>query len=358
MNTFPAALLRRIVDLVARAFGRSARRTKPAFHRIGKNVIVDQATMDYYQSTAPDPTQESLDGLLKTVTRIRIIAGGTYKGKALGKTVLLDTDDADAIASFRDSLRIVEDPGTFGHCRCYGDPAIELYKKRKKVATIGYHHGRSIRWEVWKHDAILKDGEQLVTWMAERGVTGPKKAVEAAKQRAEEAARNTARWRAATPACLVPLLEKQQDTPGMATFVPDKPASTPHQQGQPLGPYAPFIAALEADIPDLDERILALLHWFGNGAGPWSGYPSYEKIVEKLLPAFPTESIIAALDRHPLTPDHLEGAARYFGGWWFSKSKPDDLKTLPEALKARLLTHVLESGPDDDKRRRAERAFG
>ena len=48
---------------------------------------------------------------------------------------------------YRSKMRIVEDPSTFGHCMCLGDPAIELYEKRKKVATIGFHHGRSIRWQ-------------------------------------------------------------------------------------------------------------------------------------------------------------------------------------------------------------------
>src|SRR3990172_328062 len=80
------------------------------FPPIGKGMVVDQATMDYFQSTAPDPTQDALDRLLQTVTRVRIVEGGVSRGKAIGKKVLLDTNSPADIDSFRECFGIVEDP--------------------------------------------------------------------------------------------------------------------------------------------------------------------------------------------------------------------------------------------------------
>jgi hypothetical protein len=45
----------------------------------------------------------------------------------------------------------------------------------------------------------------------------------------------------------------------------------------------PLNAALVNQYPDTHDRILALMAWFGSGAGPWSGFPGYEEIAEKLL---------------------------------------------------------------------------
>ncbi len=45
----------------------------------------------------------------------------------------------------------------------------------------------------------------------------------------------------------------------------------------------PLRAALEREVRNETSRILALLQWFGSGAGPWSGFPYYEAAAEKLL---------------------------------------------------------------------------
>ena len=304
----------------------------------GGVVVMDPATVAYLQSTGPDPTQASLDAKLDAATRVRVIEGGMSQGKLLGKQVWLDTSAAQDLATVRRGLRIIEDPETFGHCMCLGDFVIELYAERKRLAALGWHHGRSIRWEAWKHDALLADGHVILDWLAGRGVSGPRDAYEAAERDAQRSRTAAERWWAAMPPCLAPFLAEMAD----AT------ASTP---------AGAWLAALEVAYPDAEERALAVLAWFGQGMGPWNGYPSYEGAAEALLLAMPTEVLVTALEGEQVNEVHLEGAARYFAGWYFGQRRGDERGLIPAALKKRLLAHSLQS---DDKNRvaRAKAAFG
>jgi hypothetical protein len=304
----------------------------------GNVVVMDPTTVAYLQSTAPDPNQASLDAELDTATRVRVIEGGMSHGKLLGKQVWLDTSAADDLATVRRGLRIIEDPETFGHCMCLGDFVIELYAGRKRLAALGWHHGRSIRWEVWKHDALLVDGHVILDWLAGHGVSGPREAYEAAELDAQRYRAAAERWWAAMPPCLAPFRADMAD----AT------ANTP---------AGAWLAELEAAYPEAEERALVVLAWFGQGMGPWNGYPSYEGAAEALLLAMPTEVVVASLEGEQVSEVHLEGAARYFAGWYFGKRRADDRRLIPPALKKRLLAHSLQSD-DKDRVARAKAAFG
>ncbi len=334
-------ILRRLRDRLRRR-GRNFATVK---YDDGSVMVMDPTTVDYLQSTAPDPTQASLDEQLDAATRVRVIDGGMQSGKPLGKKVLVDTTDPADLATVRRSLRIVEDSETFGHCMCLGDLTIQLYDGKQLLATLGFHHGRSIRWDAWKHDALLVDGMVMLDWLAEGGVTGPKQAYESAQQEAEESRQAVERWQEAMPACLAPFWGEMI----ASAFV------------EPVD-VDPMMRALAIEFPDWEGRVLALLHWYGHGKGPWNGYPSYEDVAEALLLACPTQEIIAALGAEGVTTVHLEGAARHFTGWYYGQYKGgEELANIPkaakEAVRKKLLAHCLQSG-DRDKIRRGKQVFG
>jgi len=137
----------------------------------GMTVLMTRDQYDYLYvgSNAPDPKQRDLDKLLPTVTRVRAIASGVHRGNALGKETIIDTSDPEALAFFRETLQIDEDPSKFGHCACLGGPTLELYSGTQLVATIGLQHGHAIRWNQWKHDAGLRDGKLLNEWLTRYG---------------------------------------------------------------------------------------------------------------------------------------------------------------------------------------------
>jgi hypothetical protein len=269
------------------------------------------------------------------MSRIRVLDDGVLNGKALGTTVLLDISDKSLFSSLRDAFKIIEDENTYGHCMCLGDYAIEFYNEQQLMATIGLHHGRSIRWDAWQYDAVLQDGLRLLHWLADRGVDAPLEAYQQAQLRAEKYYQAMIHWQQAIPVGLETFWDRMQKL--------DADVEALHK-------------VLEIAYPDPEIRALELFRWFGNGEGKWSGFPAYESVPESLLLEIPTDLLVNALTKHTLTLQHIEGAARYFAGWEFSRKKHGEIKQIPEELKKRLLEHSLLSS-DQDKLHRAKRAF-
>jgi hypothetical protein len=81
--------------------------------------------------------------------------------------------------------------------------------------------------------------------------------------------------------------------------------------------------------PAAQEQVLALFGWFGSGAGPWSGFPSYESVPERLLLFHSTLLLVETLKAATPTDRQWIGAARYFAGWEFGRTKKSDRRLLP-----------------------------
>jgi serine/threonine-protein kinase len=130
-------------------------------------VITDRLSYEYQQGLArgSDPSQTELERVLERMDRLRVLSGGMMRDQPLGTEVLLDTRDRSQIAAFRTALQVEENPETFAHCACLGGPTVECYAGRGLVATLSFHHGHSIRWHRWKHDARLVDAEPLLAWL-------------------------------------------------------------------------------------------------------------------------------------------------------------------------------------------------
>ena len=299
--------------------------------------VMDRATAEYLASQALDPTQKSIDALLKRITRVRVIPVENSRPGATKRRTLLDTSDPASLASFRGCFAIVEDPETFGHCMCFGDPHIELYAGDDLAATIGYHHGVAIRWDAWKHDAWLKEPDRLLDWMSAHGVDGPRREVEEARRRGEESRRQAERWLEAMPDCFRPFWERMD-------------------QDRDPELHRLLLEALRAAISAPEGQALALFGWFGSGAGPWSGFPSYEAVPEQLLLHYSTQFLADVLTASTPTEAQWRGGARYFGGWEFRQRKKGDSALLPSDLKRRLLQVARTTGIADNIDR-AERAF-
>jgi tetratricopeptide (TPR) repeat protein len=142
------------------------------FEHNGQFIVMDRDTYDYLYSerSLPDPAQRDLDEVLRGVTTVCILDGGLYRGNAMSSSVFAWVTKPNEISLLRESLRILEDPGTFGHCHCVGGPTLECYAGPNLVATISLQHGKAIRWNRWHHDAVLADGQQLTQWLLRQDI--------------------------------------------------------------------------------------------------------------------------------------------------------------------------------------------
>lgn len=280
------------------------------------------------------PTQASLDDLFAASQRARIVEGGVSHDRALGEDALLLVGPDD-LAALRSLLRIRE-PSRSLHCMCPGDIAIELHGEEGPLATLGFHHGVSIRYHRWSSDAELLDGPALLHWLDDRGVSGPLEDYQGvlSAHRSLERARRI--WIEAAPPCLEPFL---------ASLEAD-------EMGLPLRPNAPAYdhahARIEAAYTVPEEQALALLAWFSHGAGPWSGFPAYESAAEVLLDRLGTSLVLRAIERSPKNEVVLEGAARYLASHARVSARKSEISPVPDTLWAHLTEIVSRSGIADN----------
>ncbi|HWB60888.1 MAG TPA: hypothetical protein VG733_15435, partial [Chthoniobacteraceae bacterium] len=104
----------------------------------------------------------------------------------------------------------------------------------------------------------------------------------------------------------------------------------------------PLKAALEKEFPDTSKRILALLEWYGSGAGQWAGSPRYETIPGAILVDFSTAELLAEMQSTTLDDRQIEGAARFLSVD-FPGRHPGEYRNFPDPLKQALFDHVYKN---------------
>jgi hypothetical protein len=278
-----------------------------------------------------DVKPEELAALIDRADKLVVLESPREKAR-----VLFESKERKDLDALKVVLK-VKTPTRHLHCMCDGTPALELYAKGERIGLVTNHHSKLIRCDQWDSDAVLADPEPLLKWFDERKINGPRKEFELNVKLEKQADQDEKRWLAAMPPSLKPHWEKATQS-----FRPD---------------LEPMQKALAEAVKEKKDRILALFTWFGSGAGPWSGYPVYEGVAERLLLGYSTSELLEAVKGRELAKAEMEGVARLFGGWDFSQKRPDDRALVPAELKAKLLKHSLESD-NEDKRGRARNAFG
>ena len=232
---------------------------------------------------------------------------------------------------------VVTKPVEWFHCMCIGTPAIYLYKDDKLLAQISNHHGQSVRCSLWGSDAPVADVEKWLKWFDDRKIKGPRKEVEEMRETRKQGELDWRRWIAAIPKGLEPIWEDSLDQFG-------------HVDAKLL------VKTLRTSIPKKENQILALLQWFGSGAGPWSGFPCYESAAAELLLEYQIDEIVSCIEIKKLSSEQIEGAARLFGDWDFLQKHPKGLDQVPVEMKKALWEHMKDT-KDKDKLGRVRSAF-
>lgn len=257
----------------------------------------------------------------------------------LASTVIFRSTDPQDLKTFSDSLRLKkQSPFMWFHCMCSGSPTIHFYSGTNETVHLSNHHGKSIRCSLWSSDVKIADNDKWAQWFEDHGISSIREELEDAKVQAKLIRAERESWENAIPDGLERTWRK----------------AVSYSQGTEKTEL--LIAKLEKIIPNKTHRILALLKWYGSGAGPWSGYPSYEGAVEEMLLKYETNDIVDAIKSAELSESQTEGAARLFCGWSFSKKRPGELNEVPDEMKEMFWEHV-KSTEDEDKLGRAKRAF-
>lgn len=139
---------------------------------------------------------ELLRGLCDRADGVRVRSGGTCHRRPGEERVLFELKGPAAAAEFLGKL-VVDDARSGFHCMCCGDPTFEILEAGRVVASLGYHHGRSLRaGGIWPGDALLAVASQdyLADLLARHGLDEPRKELQQAREQEKASERLKAQY--------------------------------------------------------------------------------------------------------------------------------------------------------------------
>ncbi|MGG9960742.1 hypothetical protein [Ferruginibacter sp. SUN106] len=259
----------------------------------------------------PKPSNEGLAKLFDGVNKVVIKDNGVYEHRAMSDKILLIISQADKIQKFNELLAIDENNTGF-YCMCSGTYAIELYSDDQINATIGFHHGVSIRYHKWNGDAGLSKSDDLLTFLADLGFTKPLEDRIKEKRNMEEDRVAERKWLDIAPQSFKKYWSKINN--------PDNSFLTS------------LINDLNIEIPDRQKQIIALLQTFGRTDNFWTAYPSYEEVSNDILKTFETKEIISAYLNSDRNYKTRKGLGRFLCSFEFKKKREKQLKYIEQEV--------------------------
>lgn len=258
----------------------------------------------------PFPDNNRLQELFLAVDMVIIKEGGVSENKAFSDKVVLSLMDQNDIAAFSELLAI-ETPDEQFLCLCAGSYAIEIHAQAKLKATIGLHHGSSIRYYKWNSDALLTKSEELLAFLNDKGLAKPLQDKQEERQRAE--ARQTAerKWLETAPQCFSKYWEQ----------------ITNFSQGW----FPALTKELNEEFPDQQQQMIALLQTFGITEN-WTHYPYYEEIVNDILKTFEVRGIIDAYLNSDRNYKTRKGLGRFLCGFELKTTRNEQLKFITDEV--------------------------
>ncbi len=276
---------------------------------------------------------DSLRQAIQGTTRLRVRSGGTcHRDPNEEKTLaeIMDTAEIERVVQAID----IDASQSDGACACCGNPTFEFYAGDKRLAMIGYHHGKSLRWAggSWPCDAVLTDTSRkfLNSWLSQHAVAGPQKEVEANQKQRDETIRRESRYAELIPG----------PTLAAASKAASRIAVNEHSwyEKRRKAMTEAFIAQ-EKDAPTSITLYLRVLGVTADGS--WNMYYTYEDIAAKqLLPRFKGADIAQAAGGLMQDNEAVMGVARWFlgEGGWRNLDTPESDRLLPP-LAQRALQH-------------------
>jgi hypothetical protein len=199
--------------------------------------------------------------------------------------VLYSSSSAADLAALRSAITIETPQGWF-RCACMPSHQIRLFRTDKEIGAIMvYPDGLTIGFEPWSSDARILKQDIWLQWFDARKIPGPRQQVEEEEARGKADRANEERWMNAMPASLRPIW------PGVVErMMPGQDTDTKILERE-----------LAKEFPEPNKRILAMISWYGSGAGPWSGYPMYEGVAEEMLLEYTTPELLRAIQSTQLS---------------------------------------------------------
>lgn len=279
-----------------------------------------------------------LQAALKSADRLRVRSGGTCHRRTEEEKTLFEIIKTEDVKEVISNIRIDPLKSNF-HCMCCGNPSLEFYKGGDLLVTLGFHHGKSLRWMdgPWPMDGMLTSDSSvfLCELLDKHGIQGP-----LAEQREERKRRQAAQRRFAIYKRLLP--------EGVKTHLSEAKTAEDATNAFILGEK------------NKGRRVALGLKIIGCDYGSWNQKNSFDPLIMALLDnkvpidmsdmkdnknikqkdLISAQDIIEAVEKNKDDEMLARGAARWFLGEGKHKAIPKDkLETLLPLIARHGLTH-------------------
>jgi hypothetical protein len=259
----------------------------------------------------PVPSNESLRELFVGIDKVVIKDEGVNDDRAISEKILLTISQENKIQKLNTFLEIDEKNVGF-YCMCLGTYAIELYADTKIIATIGFHHGVSIRYNKWNGDAQLANSDGLLIFLAEQGFKKPldERIEEKRNMEADQIAKR--KWLDIAPKSFENYWTQINNLDNVF--------------------FTSLITDLNSEFPERNKQIIVLLQTFGRKENFWTAYPSYEELPNDILKTFDIKEIIAAYLNSDRNYKTRKGLGRFLCSFEFKKTRKKVLNLITEEV--------------------------
>jgi hypothetical protein len=272
--------------------------------------FTNRPTLEEFEKL-PRPTNDNLNELFFGVDTVVIKESGVHQNRALSDNIVLTLSHFDIITKFQSLLEIIEPTEPF-YCMCLGDYAIELIVDNKITATLGFHHGYSIRYDNWYGDSELAKRDEFLDFLAKQGLTKPLIESLEAKRNMEADRIIERKWLDNAPACFSKYWTEIN--------------------GFDNNYLSSLIADLNREIPKREKQIIILLQTFGRTDNFWSGYPIYEELPNEILKTFDIKEIILVYLQSDRNYKTRKGLGRFLCSFEFKKIRKKHLTHIPKEV--------------------------
>jgi DNA-binding beta-propeller fold protein YncE len=215
----------------------------------------------------------------------------------------------------------IDPPNSGFHCMCDGEYWIYVYKGAQHVGTLGYHHGRSLRWHrgEWKGDGLLTDAAQeaLPGWFQKNGCAYLQ------QLRDREVARQK---------------KHEEEEARFADCFPE------NVRGDVLR-WSPGRTVAEK-MGDGVAVTVSVCRALGTSDHTWTSTSNKERLALEAVGTVDGKDFLAGLEKLRDDRTGLRGAARVFFREGYHNKVPAEART---EWVVRLATAVFTDGLDDDK---------
>jgi WD40 repeat protein len=226
----------------------------------------------------------------------------------------------------------IDASGSGFHCNCDGEYWIHLYKGDRAILTLGYHHGRSLRWHEgkWNGDGLLaaKSCDALPAWFKKNGCPYLQSLCDQERARKQR---------------------EVDDETRFASFFPEKARNIllAHNGTIPInGNDDPVGKQIAEIIGDGKTTAIAVCRALGSCPASWSMTSDKERRALTAVHTVDGSHFQAALEQLRNDREGLQGAARVFFSEGFDKKLPEKVRA---EWTVRLAEVVLTDGADENK---------